>query len=92
VTDDPDHFTEAKLMKLFSARARGKVNTIIDIGRGLGVLGKWLADAIRERNNPRRMNEILGEPLESERLRDAAGRTMVGDEAPSFGPRREDVP
>jgi hypothetical protein len=56
------------------------------------VLGKWLADAIRERNNPRRMNEILGEPLESERLRDAAGRTMVGDEAPSFGPRREDVP
>lgn len=58
---------------------------------GLAELIRLGIEWVRNRKKPSRADVLFGDnPSELERIRDAAGRTMV-DEAPSFGPRREDL-
>lgn len=75
-----DDFSEAHLTKLFTARARGKFGLLVDIVKGAAILGKAIAEAVRNRRNPVRADDYFEKhPLEVERIRDAAGRTMVGE-------------
>lgn len=80
---------------LFTSRARPTA-----IERGANVIGflievakvgiEW---ARNRKNPPKRAREIFdANPFELEAIRDAAGRSMVGNEAASFGPRRDDTP
>lgn len=56
---------------------RGIGSAIVEIGSGL--LG-IVATLIERARKPKRADEILREPLGVEALREAAGRSMVGDE------------
>lgn len=81
---------------LFPASTRvrvGRLQTIANVIAGGIELVKFGIEAWRTRKNPKRAREIFdANPSELEAIRDAAGRSMVGDEASSFGPRREDTP
>ena len=71
---------------------RGIGRGLVDLGVGLvDVIGSLVQSAIGKRK-PRRVREIVGDSLGVERLREAAGRTMVADEAPSFGDERLPTP
>lgn len=72
-------FSEAHLAKLFSARARSKIGMISDAIRGAVELGKFIAQAIRDRKKPKTAREIFAEhPSELEAIQREAGRSMVG--------------
>jgi hypothetical protein len=93
--DDIPPFTEARLMsKIFTSRAREKLTRLDKIGgvaMAIGELIRFGIDVWKNRKKPKRADDHFGaNPSELERIRDVAGRTMV-DEAPSFGPRREDL-
>lgn len=71
---------------------RGIGRGLVDLGVGLVGMIASLVQSARSRREPRRVREIVGDSLGVERLRDAAGRTMVADEAPSFGDERLPTP
>jgi hypothetical protein len=62
-------FTEVHLMGLFSKRHVSKFQRAMGIVRGLAELASFVVDVVRQRRDPRRVEDILGKPLDSEKLR-----------------------
>jgi hypothetical protein len=87
--DDVPLFSERRLlMSIFTARARSKMTRLDKIsGAVVGIveLVKLIASGIRNARKPRRVDEILGKPLDVERVREH-GQMSVGH------PERDDVP
>lgn len=66
----------------FSEGARrkvGKLQRVAMVIAGIVEVGKMIAQAVRDRKNPKRATEILDGELEVERIRREAGRSMVGN-------------
>lgn len=85
------------MKKLFRSRGGGPIRVIVDLAIAVGKAIKDRIAGVPEKRfedlfpNGSRTARAMREEAELNRIRDAAGRTMV-DEAPSFGPRREDLP
>ena len=87
--DDLPPFSERRLlMSMFTSRAREKLTRLDKIGGvvvGIVELVKLGVQAIKDRRKPRRAEDIFGETLGVERVREH-GQMSVGH------PEREDVP
>jgi hypothetical protein len=62
-------FTEVHLMGLFSKRHVSKFKTAMGVMRGIAEIASFAVDYFRSRRDPRRVEDILGKPLDSEKLR-----------------------